>query len=184
MTQSDKKEYKPGYQNTILSHLQDFIKQYYPQYINKLNLVVNYSDYEDYQYQTPVVFALKKLDKSFQPQILVDFLNMHYAQDYQKITLTGNGFISMKMMLKPVEICPDDDNQASALSGVKKKIIVDYCGVNVAKQMHIGHIRSMFIGDYVVRLHQYLGDEVHILNHIGDWGNQFGFLLAYIKVTS
>lgn len=183
MTQSDKKESKPGYQNTILSHLQDFIKQYYPQYINKINLVVNYSDYEDYQYQTPVVFALKKLDKNFQPQILLDFLNTHYEQDYQKITLTGNGFISMKMMLKPIAIgmLDNDDNHTAWQSGIKKKVLVDYCGVNVAKQMHIGHIRSMFIGDYVVRLHQYLGDEVHILNHIGDWGNQFGFLLSYIK---
>jgi arginyl-tRNA synthetase len=89
---------------------------------------------------------------------------------YTHVAVTGPGFVSVKFKLSP----------ANQIVTPPKKILVDYCGVNVAKQMHIGHIRSMFIGDFVVRLHKKLGDEVVIHNHIGDWGNQFGYLLHYI----
>jgi arginyl-tRNA synthetase len=165
------------YQQKISEHLTHFINEVYPHYASQINIVVNYSDYEDYQYQTPIAFILKKLDKSFDSSTLITFLEQHYPEYYQKLSITGNGFLSIKMTLEP-----QSQLDSALLSSAKpSKIIVDYCGVNVAKQMHIGHIRSMFIGDYVVRLHQYLGDDVHIFNHIGDWGNQFGFLLAYIQ---
>jgi arginyl-tRNA synthetase len=165
------------YQQKISEHLTHFISEVYPHYASQINIVVNYSDYEDYQYQTPIAFILKKLDKSFDSSTLITFLEQHYTEYYQKLSITGNGFLSIKMTLEP-----QSQLDSALLSSAKpSKIIVDYCGVNVAKQMHIGHIRSMFIGDYVVRLHQYLGDDVHIFNHIGDWGNQFGFLLAYIQ---
>lgn len=134
-----------------------------------LPIVVNYSDYEDFHYQTPILFALKKKEPDFKPEELITYLKS--TGNYEKIEITGNGFISLKCHLKTLE---------EHLS-TKQTILVDYCGVNVAKQMHIGHIRSMFIGDFIVRLHENMGDKVVIHNHVGDWGNQFGFLLNYIQ---
>lgn len=129
--------------------------------------VIDYSDYEDYQYQSPILFNLKK-QKNFKLEDLIEFLKA--TENYEKIESTGPGFLSVKFKLM----------EALEKKQLKKqKIIVDYCGVNVAKQMHIGHIRSMFIGDFIVRTHK--SDDVTIYNHIGDWGNQFGFLLQYIK---
>jgi arginyl-tRNA synthetase len=130
---------------------------------------VVYSDFEDYHYQTPIIFALKKKYPEFKIEDLVVFLKD--TGNYSKVELTGNSFISLKCKLEPMDITIN----------VNKTILVDYCGVNVAKQMHIGHIRSMFIGDFIVRLHEHAGDKVIIHNHIGDWGNQFGFLLNYIQ---
>lgn len=128
-----------------------------------------YSDFEDYHYQTSIGFSLKKKYPEFKLDNLVSFLEE--TNHYEKVSLTGNGFISLKFKLEHKDI----------INTNHKKVLVDYCGVNVAKQMHIGHIRSMFIGDFIVRLHDNNNDKVVIHNHIGDWGNQFGFLLNYIK---
>ena len=61
------------------------------------------------------------------------------------------------------------------------KVIVDYSGPNMAKQMHVGHLRSTIIGDTLANLLTFLGDEVIRQNHIGDWGTQFGMLIAYLE---
>lgn len=142
-------------------------------YLTKFNYqesaIVSYSDFEDFHYQTPLLFSLKKKHSNFDPQTLLDYLKD--TNHYEKVEITGNGFISLKFKLSAQE-----QHQKK-----QQTVLVDYCGINVAKQMHIGHIRSMFIGDFVTRLHQNQGDKVVLQNHIGDWGNQFGFLLNYIK---
>ncbi|MCR3754838.1 MAG: arginine--tRNA ligase [Candidatus Westeberhardia cardiocondylae] len=63
----------------------------------------------------------------------------------------------------------------------KKTIIVDYSSPNIAKRMHVGHMRSTIIGDAFVRISEFLGHNVIRLNHIGDWGLQFGMLIAYLQ---
>lgn len=60
-------------------------------------------------------------------------------------------------------------------------IVADYSAPNVAKQMHVGHLRSTIIGDAVVRVLEYLGHKVIRANHVGDWGTQFGMLIAYLE---
>ncbi|CAL4321883.1 arginine--tRNA ligase [Buchnera aphidicola] len=63
----------------------------------------------------------------------------------------------------------------------KKNIIVDYSSPNIAKEMHVGHLRSTIIGDVTVRVLEFLGQKVIRANHIGDWGTQFGILIAYLE---
>ncbi|CNJ33072.1 arginine--tRNA ligase [Yersinia aldovae] len=60
-------------------------------------------------------------------------------------------------------------------------IVVDYSAPNVAKQMHVGHLRSTIIGDAAVRTLEFLGHNVIRANHVGDWGTQFGMLIAYLE---
>lgn len=66
-------------------------------------------------------------------------------------------------------------------SGPKKKVIVDFSSPNIAKEMHVGHLRSTIIGDSISRLLEFLGHEVVRLNHTGDWGTQFGMLIAHLQ---
>lgn len=61
------------------------------------------------------------------------------------------------------------------------RVVVDYCSPNVAKEMHVGHLRSTVIGDSIARLLEFLGHEVVGVNHVGDWGTQFGMLLAHME---
>lgn len=63
----------------------------------------------------------------------------------------------------------------------KKKIVIDFSSPNIAKVMHVGHLRSTIIGDCLARLFEFLGHEVLRINHIGDWGTQFGMLIAHLK---
>lgn len=63
----------------------------------------------------------------------------------------------------------------------KKKVIVDFSSPNVAKEMHVGHLRSTIIGDSIARLLEYLEYDVLRINHIGDWGTQFGMLIAHLQ---
>ncbi|TBR36416.1 arginine--tRNA ligase, partial [Marinomonas agarivorans] len=60
-------------------------------------------------------------------------------------------------------------------------IVVDYSSPNLAKEMHVGHLRSTVIGDAIVRTLEFLGHNVIRQNHVGDWGTQFGMLLAYME---
>ncbi len=63
----------------------------------------------------------------------------------------------------------------------KKKIVVDFSGPNIAKELHVGHLRSTIIGDSLSRIFEFLGHDVLRVNHVGDWGTQFGMLIAHLK---
>lgn len=146
------------------------------QALTKLNLphidTINYSDFSDFDYQSNLFFKYFKHPdlKKFQNFIINELvLTNHYVD----VKVTGKCFLSLK-------INPLFQFNKTNHSHKPQKIVIDYCGVNVAKQMHIGHIRSMFIGDYISNHHLYMGDNITRFNHIGDWGNQFGYLIAYI----
>jgi len=59
-----------------------------------------------------------------------------------------------------------------------RKVLVDFSSPNIAKDMHVGHLRSTIQGDCVCRILEFLGCEVLRTNHVGDWGTQFGMLIA------
>lgn len=98
--------------------------------------------------------------------------------------IAGPGFINIR--LKNRALC-DRLNQIirDPLFGCDKpprqKIVVDFSSPNVAKEMHVGHLRSTIIGDSIARIFEFLGHEVLRLNHVGDWGTAFGMLIAYIR---
>lgn len=101
-----------------------------------------------------------------------------------KVEIAGPGFINI--FLDPA-FPADNVNLAlqSERPGVAKPqpqtIVVDYSAPNVAKEMHVGHLRSTIIGDASVRTLEFLGHRVIRANHVGDWGTQFGMLIAYLE---
>lgn len=62
-----------------------------------------------------------------------------------------------------------------------QKILIDYSSPNIAKELHVGHLRSTILGNALANMYESFGHEVHRVNHIGDWGSQFGMVIAYIK---
>lgn len=102
------------------------------------------------------------------------------------LDIAGPGFINIS--LKPALLSQDltamQDKGAHLLVNVaspKKKVIVEFSSPNIAKELHVGHLRSTIIGESLARLFEFLGYEVLRLNHIGDFGTQFGMLISYIK---
>jgi len=62
----------------------------------------------------------------------------------------------------------------------RRRVVIDYSSPNIAKEMHVGHLRSTIIGDSISRLLEYLGHDILRINHLGDWGTQFGMLIAHL----
>lgn len=95
--------------------------------------------------------------------------------------IAGPGFINFRIqsdrLAGALETLLDDDRLGvSAVTG-PKTVVADFSAPNVAKPMHVGHIRSTIIGDCLTRVARFLGHEVITDNHIGDWGTQFGMIL-------
>ncbi|PJR68176.1 arginine--tRNA ligase [Raoultella sp. T31] len=101
-----------------------------------------------------------------------------------KVEIAGPGFINI--FLDPAFLA---ENVNSALASERlgvaqpqaQTIVVDYSAPNVAKEMHVGHLRSTIIGDAAVRTLEFLGHKVIRANHVGDWGTQFGMLIAWLE---
>ncbi len=101
------------------------------------------------------------------------------------IQIAGPGFInftlSSKFLSKEMGRVLSDSHLGVSAHKKKQKIVVDFSAPNIAKELHVGHLRSTIIGDCLCRLFEFLGDDVLRLNHLGDWGTQFGMLIAYMK---
>ncbi|EDJ0431395.1 arginine--tRNA ligase [Salmonella enterica] len=101
-----------------------------------------------------------------------------------KVEIAGPGFINI--FLDPAFLAEQVQQAlASERLGVsqpaRQTIVVDYSAPNVAKEMHVGHLRSTIIGDAAVRTLEFLGHHVIRANHVGDWGTQFGMLIAWLE---
>ncbi len=99
----------------------------------------------------------------------------------EKVEIAGPGFINLTLsrtaIASGVEALSTDTQLGIAQSGAGEKVVIDYSSPNVAKPMHIGHIRSTVIGNAIDRILRALGYDVIADNHLGDWGTQFGILI-------
>ena len=141
-------------------------------------------EFGDYQANVAMSLA-KKLGRKPREiaQQIVDKLDI--ADLCEPPTIAGPGFINFK-------ISPQFLNgqiaqlQADPRLGVAKaaepvRAIVDFSSPNIAKEMHVGHLRSTIIGDSIARVLEFRGHDVLRLNHVGDWGTQFGMLIGYLR---
>ena len=98
-----------------------------------------------------------------------------------RVEIAGPGFINIH--LEPGFIAAQLDTEQPLLDPTTSPItvVVDYSAPNLAKEMHVGHLRSTIIGDAVARVFAVLGHRVIRQNHVGDWGTQFGMLIAHLE---
>ena len=105
----------------------------------------------------------------------------------EKLDIAGPGFVNIFVKKSFVAIQIKDllkfGVRAPLLNEDPKtqKVVVDFSSPNIAKEMHVGHLRSTIIGDSVCRLLEFLGYNVLRINHLGDWGTQFGMLIAHLQ---
>lgn len=101
--------------------------------------------------------------------------------------IAGPGFINLKFKEDYLEsaasaMAKDSNGRLGVpLTARKQKIVVDYSSPNIAKEMHVGHLRSTIIGDTLCNVLEFAGHDVVRLNHIGDWGTQFGMLVEHLR---
>ena len=102
-----------------------------------------------------------------------------------QVSIAGPGFINFFQnpvwLAEQLQQALDDTKLNVAQADPAQRVVVDYSSPNLAKEMHVGHLRSSIIGDAVARVLEFLGHTVIRQNHVGDWGTQFGMLLAYLE---
>ncbi|RVU80984.1 arginine--tRNA ligase [Leucothrix sargassi] len=141
-------------------------------------------EFGDYQ-ANGVMGAAKKLKMN--PRELatkvVEALDISDLAD--KVEIAGPGFINIHLSNAWLSTQAGATLQSERLNIETKEapqnIVIDYSAPNLAKEMHVGHLRSTIIGDTVARTLKFLGHNVIPQNHVGDWGTQFGMLLAHMK---
>ncbi len=99
--------------------------------------------------------------------------------------IAGPGFINLKFrpdfLAAQLQTIQADARLGIAPVAVPQRVIVDFSSPNIAKEMHVGHLRSTIIGDCLARILEFQGHNVLRLNHVGDWGTQFGMLITYLR---
>jgi arginyl-tRNA synthetase len=138
------------------------------------------------EYQFNGAMALAKKAKQNPREIAQKILDTVELDDIaSNLEVAGPGFINIHLdaswLSQQVTQALAQDNLGVAPSMHKQTVVVDYSAPNLAKEMHVGHLRSTIIGDAVVKCLERLGHKVIRQNHMGDWGTQFGMLLAHLN---
>lgn len=150
--------------------------------------VITASKPEFGDYQANGVMAIAKQLKTNPRQLaseLVEKIDARGNKLIDHMEVAGPGFINIYLsdqeLLKRSTSIQHNTQQLIPVSAAPETIVVDYSSPNLAKEMHVGHLRGTIIGDCLVRVLERQGHHVIRQNHVGDWGTQFGMLIAYIR---
>ncbi len=145
--------------------------------------VVRRSDRADYQVNGSMALA-KRTGRPPRDlaQDLIDRVEL--ADIAHPPEVAGPGFINVTLhdafLARALTETAADPNLGVTKAATTEKVVVDYSAPNVAKEMHVGHLRSTIIGDALVRVLEFVGHEVVRQNHLGDWGTPFGMLIEHL----
>lgn len=166
----------------IEQQLQDALRDVLPQTDCSMVLVRPCQDPRFGDYQTNALMSLAKTLKLNPRQLAEDVLKkLDLSALCEKVEIAGGGFLNFRLSGAAVTRALDAAADGGILFFEKtsraRTVVMDFSSPNVAKPMHVGHIRSTFLGDSLTRVLRLLGHRVITDNHIGDWGTQFGKLL-------
>ncbi|XP_030763160.1 arginine--tRNA ligase, cytoplasmic [Sitophilus oryzae] len=153
-----------------------------------ISLSGNKPNFGDYQCNSAMALAnlYKQLGKKVAPRVIAQQIVEHIQPHplVNKLDIAGPGFINIflnKDYVQKYLSAIFESGEVKPPVVKKLKVLVDFSSPNIAKEMHVGHLRSTIIGDSISRLLEYLGHDVMRINHVGDWGTQFGMLIVHLQ---
>ena len=168
--------------NKIINLLADNIEELQVSDIEKLIEIPPKPELGDFAFPC---FSLAKSMRKAPNMIAEDIAAKIGKPDYiNEIKIQGaylNFFVNKEMFVKEVISAASDENYGSLDIGVGKNICIDYSSPNVAKNFHVGHLRTTIIGNSLYKIFTKMGYNVTRINHLGDWGTQFGKLIVAYK---
>lgn len=158
--------------------------------LTKPHVSIRPSNFADYQFNSSMAIAKRLKEECFTSISEIEVANKILENlppcdlvSKEETKTAGRGFINVNLnkayLEKKLLELIRNGIKIRSLDG-RKRIVVDMSSPNVAKEMHVGHLRSTIIGDCLCNILEFLGHDVLRLNHIGDWGTQFGMLLAHL----
>lgn len=143
--------------------------------------VLRISERSDYQVNG--VMALAKAQGVAPREMAARVLEHLEIDDLAEVEVAGPGFLNLTLtdsfLNAQLRALLGDDRLGVGLVE-KRTVVIDYSAPNVAKEMHVGHLRSTVIGDSLARMYRFQGDRVIARNHVGDWGTPFGMLIEHL----
>ncbi|CAL4042821.1 Arginine--tRNA ligase [Buchnera aphidicola (Anoecia corni)] len=162
---------------------QSFLKNKIPKHFNPIIQCV--TNKPNIHYQINGIIQIANILKKNPSELAKNIINMsELNQLCSKITVTYPGFINLTLNVQWIQKKLEKSYTCFRLNisyTNPKTVVIDYSSPNVAKEMHVGHLRSTIIGDATARILEFLGNKVIRANHIGDWGIQFGMLITYLQ---
>ncbi len=144
--------------------------------------VLRHSDRGDYQ-ANGVMSVAKQLGRPPR-EVAQELVHGLEIADIAEVEIAGPGFLNLTLNTAFLEDqlrnVLKDPRMGVANAAHPKKIVIDYSAPNVAKEMHVGHLRSTVIGDALARMYRFGGHQVIARNHVGDWGTNFGMLIEHL----
>ncbi len=137
-------------------------------------------------YQVNVAMSLAKRLKN-KPRAIAEQIvaNLDVADCCEAPEIAGPGFINLRLktdyLQQQLARMQQSDRLNVPIAKDPQRVIVDFSGPNIAKEMHVGHLRTTIIGDSLARILEFRGHDVRRLNHVGDWGTQFGMLITHLR---
>ncbi len=168
---------------TIQERLQAAVKSVLPDADTASVLVRPCPDPKFGDYQSNALMGLAKA-RRLNPRQLANEVTarLDVSEWCEKAEIAGAGFLNFRLkpqaLEKALAAARDDKDLFVEKASIPRTVVIDFSSPNVAKPMHVGHIRSTILGDSLVRVLRLLGHHVVADNHIGDWGTQFGMLLV------
>jgi arginyl-tRNA synthetase len=146
--------------------------------------VVRPSQREGVDYQINAAMALAKTLRRRSREVADEIVaHLDLGDMAQSVEVAGPGFINITLSDTWLQECAAAlaaDPRLGYQPGATRRVIIDYSSPNMAKEMHVGHLRSTIIGDALVRFLEFAGHEVIRQNHLGDWGTPFGMLVEHL----
>jgi arginyl-tRNA synthetase len=137
-------------------------------------------------YQSNMAMGLaKKLGQ--QPRAIAQSIvdNLDVSEICEAPQIAGPGFINFTVkpsyLATQLQAMQLDSRLGVPVADKPQRVVVDFSSPNIAKEMHVGHLRSTILGDCIARVLEFRGHDVLRLNHVGDWGTQFGMLILYLR---
>lgn len=165
--------------------------QEYPEIKNFLPADITQSTQEQFgHYQCNSALKLSKILRLNPREVAAKIVECFSKQSQSHVLvesyeIAGPGFINIrlnpKQLSKDLQLMLQSERLGIPQLKKRQKTIVEFSSPNIAKELHVGHLRSTIIGESLARLFECLGHDVLRLNHVGDWGTQFGMLIAFIK---
>lgn len=171
--------------NLLQQRFYEATKKAFPQ-LDEVIVDVTQSTNEQFgHYQCNAAMKLAKPLQQSPRKVAEALVNAVNADGIERLEIAGPGFINVTLKSVDLSLRTNQMLHSPSLGvetpAVTQRVMVEFSSPNVAKELHVGHLRSTIIGDCLARVFEFLGCDVTRLNHIGDWGTQFGMLIAYMR---